>query len=81
MNGYQIYFGPILLISRVSANLWLCTQQVSTELLNSHPDLAEGLALRGLAHIAQGHHQLAEQRCVQGLQLKICPLLKLALLL
>ncbi|XP_045562596.1 tetratricopeptide repeat protein 37 [Salmo salar] len=40
--------------------------QVSTELLNSHPDLAEGLALRGLAHIAQGHHQLAEQSLLQA---------------
>ncbi|CAB1319387.1 unnamed protein product [Coregonus sp. 'balchen'] len=40
--------------------------QVSTELLDFHPDLAEGLVLRALVHIAQGQHQLAEQSLLQA---------------
>ncbi|XP_028313048.1 tetratricopeptide repeat protein 37 isoform X2 [Gouania willdenowi] len=35
--------------------------KVSSELLASNPNLAQGLVLRGLAHIAEGQHKLAEQ--------------------
>uniref|UniRef100_A0A3P8YLR4 Tetratricopeptide repeat domain 37 n=1 Tax=Esox lucius TaxID=8010 RepID=A0A3P8YLR4_ESOLU len=40
--------------------------QVSTELLASRPDPAEGLALKGLVQIAQGQPQLAEQSLLQA---------------
>lgn len=43
--------------------------QVSSELLVSHPDLAQGLALRGLALLAQDQHQLAEQSFLQAVSL------------
>ncbi|XP_040010998.1 tetratricopeptide repeat protein 37 [Xiphias gladius] len=35
--------------------------KVSLELLASNPNLAQGLALRGLVHLAEGQQQLAEQ--------------------
>uniref|UniRef100_A0A3P9KFX9 Tetratricopeptide repeat domain 37 n=1 Tax=Oryzias latipes TaxID=8090 RepID=A0A3P9KFX9_ORYLA len=35
--------------------------QVSSELLDSNPDLVEGLALRALAYLAEGQQQLAEE--------------------
>ncbi|XP_071783567.2 superkiller complex protein 3 [Centroberyx gerrardi] len=40
--------------------------QVSSELLVSNPNLAQGLALRGLAQLAQGQHQLAEQSFLEA---------------
>ncbi|XP_067087344.1 superkiller complex protein 3 [Osmerus mordax] len=40
--------------------------QVSSELLASNPDLPQGLALRGLAQLAQDQHQLAEQSFLQA---------------
>ncbi|XP_062310352.1 superkiller complex protein 3 [Osmerus eperlanus] len=40
--------------------------QVSSELLASNPDLAQGLALRGLAQLAQDQHHLAEQSFLQA---------------
>lgn len=36
--------------------------QVSSELVASNPNLAQGFALRGLVHSAEGQQQLAEQR-------------------
>ncbi|KAM4615710.1 tetratricopeptide repeat protein 37 [Polymixia lowei] len=39
---------------------------VSSELLASHPSLAQGLTLRGLGQIAQDQHQLAEQSFLQA---------------
>lgn len=36
--------------------------QVSSELMCSSPNLAQGFILRGLIQIAQGHQQLAEER-------------------
>ncbi|XP_047446786.1 tetratricopeptide repeat protein 37 [Mugil cephalus] len=35
--------------------------KVSSELVASNPNLAQGLILRGLAYLAEGQHQLAEQ--------------------
>ncbi|XP_008286814.1 tetratricopeptide repeat protein 37 [Stegastes partitus] len=35
--------------------------KVSSELVTSNPNLAEGFALRGLIHLAEGQQQLAEQ--------------------
>ncbi|XP_022607239.1 tetratricopeptide repeat protein 37 [Seriola dumerili] len=35
--------------------------KVSSELVASNPNLAQGLALRGLVHLAEGQQQLAEQ--------------------
>lgn len=36
--------------------------KVSSELVASNPNLAQGLVLRGLAQLAQGQQQLAEER-------------------
>lgn len=36
--------------------------QVSSELMSSSPNLAQGFILRGLIQIAQGHQHLAEER-------------------
>uniref|UniRef100_A0A8C7CF91 SKI3 subunit of superkiller complex n=1 Tax=Oncorhynchus kisutch TaxID=8019 RepID=A0A8C7CF91_ONCKI len=57
---------PVLVALKGRAYLQKGQVDQVLQLLNSHPDLAEGLALRGLAHIAQGHHQLAEQSLLQA---------------
>ncbi|RVE68406.1 hypothetical protein OJAV_G00090930 [Oryzias javanicus] len=40
--------------------------QVSSELLDSNPDLAQGLALRALAYVADGQQQLAEESLLKA---------------
>uniref|UniRef100_A0A8C8DDS9 Tetratricopeptide repeat domain 37 n=1 Tax=Oncorhynchus tshawytscha TaxID=74940 RepID=A0A8C8DDS9_ONCTS len=57
---------PVLVALKGRAYLQKGQVDQVLQLLNSHPDLAEGLVLRGLAHIAQGHHQLAEQSLLQA---------------
>ncbi|KAF6729349.1 Tetratricopeptide repeat protein 37 [Oryzias melastigma] len=40
--------------------------QVSSELLDSNPDLAQGLALRALVYVAEGQQQLAEESLLKA---------------
>ncbi|XP_037339604.2 tetratricopeptide repeat protein 37 [Pungitius pungitius] len=41
--------------------------KVSLELLASHPNLTQGLILKGLGHLAQGQHQLVEESFLKAI--------------
>lgn len=45
---------------------------MSSELVSSNPNLAQGLVLRGLAQLAQGQQQLAEERYKVFVFLLLC---------
>uniref|UniRef100_A0A671QPP2 Tetratricopeptide repeat protein 37-like n=1 Tax=Sinocyclocheilus anshuiensis TaxID=1608454 RepID=A0A671QPP2_9TELE len=59
---------PVLLALKGRAHLQKGqTEEVSAELLSSHPGSVEGLTLKGLAHVAKEQHKQAEERFLEAL--------------
>uniref|UniRef100_A0A672MCS8 SKI3 subunit of superkiller complex n=1 Tax=Sinocyclocheilus grahami TaxID=75366 RepID=A0A672MCS8_SINGR len=59
---------PVLLALKGRAHLQKGqTEEVSAELLSSHPGSVEGLTLKGLAHVAKEQHKQAEESFLEAL--------------